>query len=96
MKMQAKIFELEHDVEKFQKNIRKAKHARSSWNTRLILLTILLEILMGVYFYFFHNSSFFPEIPSKLHYLPMFIVPVMFVFVLFGIVLFCDLKIYIF
>lgn len=79
MKMQAKIFELEREVEKFQKNIRKAKQARSSWNTRIILLTILLEILMGVYFYFFHDSSFLPEIPSKLHYLPLFVIPVMFV-----------------
>ena len=76
MKTQAKLFRIERDLESAEKALLGAKKGRSRWNTRFWLLLFFTESMLGVYFYFFHNPRYFPQIKPSFQYAPLVLVPV--------------------
>merc|ERR1712137_78044 len=77
MKTQAKVFKLEKDINTYSSRIKRGKINQRKWNTRIWLFLIVIELLMVLYFYFIHQTSFLPSIHPNLHYVPLLIFPIL-------------------
>ena len=76
MKTQSALFHIEKDLTSYDLTVRTATSRRSSWNTRMGLLLLLVEGILSAYYYQFHTTSAFPSIRPQVQYLPLLVVPV--------------------